>query len=64
MDPKKTRQERETELRFLMGTTAGRAELERLASGYSAKGGRMRPQGTSVITYIIVYEKEHGLIEG
>src|SRR5438874_2437806 len=61
---KKTRQEREAELRQLMATPAGRGELEQLASAYSAKGGRPLVAGKSVITFILVYEREIGLIEG
>jgi hypothetical protein len=64
MPQTKTREEREKELQALMTTPAGRAELERLASGYQAQGGRARPGRTSVITYILVHERARGLIAG
>jgi hypothetical protein len=48
----------------LLTTPAGRAELEQLEARYSAAQGRLRPAGASVITYILVYEREHGLITG
>jgi hypothetical protein len=59
---KKTLQEREKELRSLLATPAGRAELEGLESRYSAASGRWRPEGTSLITYILVYERERGMV--
>ncbi len=64
MAAKKTRQERETELRFLMASPPGRAEFDQLASSYCAKSGRPLVAGKSVITYILVHEREAGLIEG
>jgi hypothetical protein len=64
MTRKKTLQEREKELRSLLGTPAGRAKLDQLAAQYSAAGGKLRPARTSAITYILVHEKEHGLIDG
>jgi hypothetical protein len=62
MTPKKTLQERQRELRALLATPAGRAELERLESAYARAGGRSRPPGASLITYLLVYERTHGLI--
>ena len=62
MSPKKTLQQREQELRSLVATPAGREELQELASRYSAASGRLKPAGTSAITYIVVYEREQGLI--
>jgi hypothetical protein len=64
MPAKKTTQEREKELRSLLGTPAGRAKLDGLASQYGAAAGKLRPARTSAITYILVHEKEHGLIDG
>jgi hypothetical protein len=64
MTRKKTLPERQKELQSLLATPAGRAELQELASRYSEAGGRLRPGGTSLITYIIVYERERGLIGG
>ncbi len=62
MSPKKTVQEREQELRSLLATLAGREELQKLASRYCEAGGRLKPAGTSAITYILVYERAQGLI--
>jgi hypothetical protein len=62
MPPKKTLHEREKELQSLLATAAGREELEELESRYQAAGGRLRPPSSSVITYILVYEREQGLI--
>jgi hypothetical protein len=61
---KHTLQEREKELRSLLATPAGREELQELASRYHAASGKLRPAGTSVITYILVHEREQGLISG
>jgi hypothetical protein len=60
----KTLRERERELQALLATPAGRAELEALANRYREAGGGMRPDRTSVVTYIIVHERAKGLIEG
>lgn len=62
MPPKKTIQQREKELQALLADPAGRQELEKLESRYYAAGGRSRPQRSSIITYILVYERERGLI--
>jgi hypothetical protein len=62
MQQTKTRQEREKELRLLIATPEGRVELERLASHYQGHGGGTRPGRTSIITWIIVHEREKGLI--
>jgi hypothetical protein len=62
MTPKKTLREREMELRSFLATPAGRAELQSLEARYCAAGGRVRPESASLITYILVYEREHGLI--
>ena len=61
---KHTLQEREKELRSLLATPAGREELQELASRYHAASGKLRPAGTSVITYILVHERQQGLISG
>jgi len=60
----KTRQVRERELQALLSTPQGRVELERLASQYQDDGGRARPVRTSIITYILVHERQRGLIDG
>jgi hypothetical protein len=64
MRPKKTLSEREYELRLLLATPVGREQLEHLASQYSAASGKLRVAGTSAITYILVHEREQGLIQG
>jgi hypothetical protein len=62
MPPKKTLVERERELQFMLASPAGREEIRQLESRYHAAGGRERPVKTSVITYILVHEREQGLI--
>ena len=62
MPPQKTLQQREKELRALLATPAGREELQQLESRYQATSGRLRPARTSVITYILVHEREQGLL--
>jgi hypothetical protein len=62
MKPQKTVHEREKELQTLLATSAGREALRALESRYSAAAGRTRPVKASVITYILVYERERGLI--
>ncbi len=64
MQASKTLQERQAELRALLATREGRDQLEGLASRYYAAGGRVRVEGTSLITYILVHERERGLIRG
>ena len=58
----KTLQQRQEELQALLATPAGRDRLEELACRYCAAGGRVRPEGTSVVTYILVYERALGVI--
>jgi hypothetical protein len=62
MHPKKTLQQRETELRSLLATTAGQTELHELESRYHKASDRLRPAKTSVVTFILVHERERGLI--
>ena len=62
MTPKKTLSEREKELQSLLATPAGREELRQLDSRYHAASDRVRPARTSVITSILVHEREQGLI--
>lgn len=64
MNPKKSLQQREKELQALLATPAGRDELQELGSRYSAASGRVRPEGASIVTYILVYERQRGLIVG
>ena len=58
----KTLQQREKELRALLATPSGREKLQQLESRYQAASGRLRPARTSVITYILVHEREQGLL--
>ena len=63
MSPKKTLLQREKELQALLATPAGRQALHELAARYQATTGRLRPAGTSPVTFIIVHERANGLIE-
>jgi hypothetical protein len=62
MTAKKTLQQREKELQALLATTTGREELQELESRYLAASGRLRPARVSVITSILVHEREQGWI--
>ena len=62
MTPKKPLHEREKELQSLLTTPAGREKLEELAAEYHAVSGKVKPAGASAITYILVHERQHGLI--
>ena len=64
MPETKTLQQREKELTLLLASLAGRAELAELAAHCHARSGRLKPARTSVITYILVNEREQGLIVG
>jgi hypothetical protein len=64
MIPQKTLREREKELQSLLGTPAGRDALEGLVNRYAESGGRMKPPKSSVITYILVHERQCGFICG
>jgi hypothetical protein len=64
MPPKKTLQQRQKELQSLLATPAGRKELQGLESRYYEASGRLRSASTSVITYILVHEREQRLIGG
>lgn len=62
MAPTKTLVQRERELQALLATAEGRKVLQDLEERYSAVTGRRRTAKASVITYIIVCEREQGLI--
>ena len=62
MQATKTRAEREKELQALLATPEGKAHLEALAGRYGAATGRHRPPKTSLVTYLLVHERERGLI--
>jgi len=59
----RTLPQREKELQDLLATPAGSLELQALAARYFAVNGRPRPPSTSIITYILVHEREQGLIQ-
>jgi hypothetical protein len=60
----KTRDEREKELQALLATPEGCEQLKALAARYADACGRVKPERVSVITYILVHEREHGLVVG
>lgn len=60
----KTLQERERELQVLMTSPEGQRKLRELETSYSNASGKTKPAKSSVITYILVYERAHGLISG
>jgi hypothetical protein len=64
MTAKKSLLHREKELQALIKTPEGRDELQQLGDRYAEVGGRVRPPRTSIITFILVYERERGLIDG
>jgi hypothetical protein len=60
----KTMREREKELQLKLQTPTGSAELEDLAGEYAEMAGSPRRNGPSVITFILICEREQGLILG
>jgi hypothetical protein len=62
MAQKKTLGQREKELQALLSTPEGRKQLQELEQRYCAASGRPRAAKSSVITYILVYERAKGLI--
>jgi hypothetical protein len=62
MTPTKSLRDREKELRALLPIPEGKAQLQELAARYAAGSGQTVPARTSLITYILVYERHHGLI--
>jgi hypothetical protein len=59
---KKTLRQREAELQALLADPAGRQELQKLESRYGAASDRLKPAHTSIITYLLVHERERGII--
>jgi len=57
---------KEAELFYIwrQATPEGKAELRDLESRYAQASGRPRLGKRSIITYILVYEREHGVIDG
>jgi hypothetical protein len=62
--PKKPLQQRQKELQALLATPSGQQELQQLETQYGEASGRLKPTKTSIITYILVHERERGLIAG
>lgn len=58
----KTLHEREKELQCLLADPTGRKQLQELESRYLLESGKMKPANTSAITFILVHERERGLI--
>jgi hypothetical protein len=58
----KTLTEREKELQTLLATPEGRADLRALAQRYEAAGGRTLHASKSLVTYILIHERQHGVI--
>jgi hypothetical protein len=62
MTVKKTLQEREKELQALLTTPEGKEQLQELDARYRAASGKLRQPNASAITFILVHEREKGLI--
>ncbi|CAN5578862.1 hypothetical protein BH10PLA2_BH10PLA2_39920 [soil metagenome] len=62
MTLKKTLRQRELELQALHATEEGRIGLQKLESEYAKVQGACRVPNTSVITFILVHERQRGLI--
>ena len=63
MTPKKPLHEREKELQSLLTTPASREKLLGLAADYQEVSGKVKPAGASASTYMLVDERQHGLID-
>jgi hypothetical protein len=59
---KKTLRQREIELQSLLATPEGRIDLQELESQYAKMQGVCRAQNTSLITFLLVHERQRGLI--
>jgi hypothetical protein len=62
MIAKKTLEQRQKELQSMLANPASRKELLELVSKYHQAGGKLKPPNSSAITYILVYERQRGLI--
>lgn len=60
----KSLQQREQELRLMLASPAGEVALQELEERYVTASGRRRPARASLITYILVHEREQGGIQG
>ncbi|MFL5331058.1 MAG: hypothetical protein ACJ8C4_19380 [Gemmataceae bacterium] len=61
---KPTLREREKQLQELLPTPDGLIQIQELAARYGTESGHMMIHGTSLITFILVYERDRGLISG
>ena len=52
--------QREKELQALLATPEGRVELRALAEEYARGGGRFLPEHGSLVTYILIHERQNG----
>ena len=62
MASKTTLHEREKALQSMLASPEGREKLLRLASRYFAGSGKLIPPLGSLVPYILVHERERGLI--
>ena len=62
MTTKKTLRTRENELRVLLASPAGQQELQQLDVSLSRSEWQAQTATASAITYILVHEREQGLI--
>jgi hypothetical protein len=58
MPPTKTLEQRVKELQARLATPADRQEFQELESRHRAARGRLRPPNMSVITCILIHERE------
>jgi len=63
MTAKKTLAQRQKELQVLLATPEGRRELQEMERRYQAAGGPLRLGNTSLLTYLLVRERELGLLD-
>jgi hypothetical protein len=54
----------ERELQSLLATPDGRRQLQDLESRYHAVSGKLEAARTSIVTYILVHERESGQVSG
>lgn len=60
--PTKKLDARERELYALIATQLGRMELKSIADEYARASGTPFPAGESIITFILVFERDRGMI--
>jgi len=64
MQNTKTLVQREKELQALLATTEGKVELRALAERYAESGGQILRATGSLVTFVLVHERQSGLISG